>query len=111
MLSKIVPFLVWFHLQNRLVHSGLMAAGIRVPNMKQVIPVAAARRQFRCHLLTVALLVPTLIWPWPFLYPLALLQAVSFALLAHNLWNSMRLYRREQRRLDAASWPSAQPGG
>jgi hypothetical protein len=111
MLYKIVPFLVWFHLQNRLVHSGLMAAGIRVPNMKQVIPVAAARRQFRCHLLTVSLLVPTLIWPWPFLYPLALLQAVSFALLAHNLWNSMRLYRREQRRLDAASWPSAQPGG
>lgn len=102
MLYKIVPFLVWFHLQNRLLHSGLIGTGIRIPHMKQVLPDAVCRRQFRAHAVALALLLPALWWPDPLLYPFALALAVSFALLARNLWSAGRLYGREMDAIAAA---------
>ncbi|MEJ2407103.1 MAG: hypothetical protein P8171_23040, partial [Candidatus Thiodiazotropha sp.] len=48
MLYKIVPFLVWLHLNNRLQQQGQWQG--KVPNMKQVIPERSARWQFRLHL-------------------------------------------------------------
>jgi hypothetical protein len=39
MLCKIVPFLAWFHLQAQLLGRA------RIPNMKQLLPDAAIRRQ------------------------------------------------------------------
>ena len=102
MLYKIVPFLVWFHLQNRLLHAGLLGSGAKVPHMKQVLPDRLGRRQFRAHLVALLLLPAALLWPDPWLYPFALALGVSFALLAANLWSAALLYRREVRRLAAA---------
>ncbi len=101
MLYKIVPFLVWFHLQNRLLHAGLLGSGVKVPHMKQVVPDRLGRRQFRAHLLALLLLPAALLWPAPWLYPFALALGVSFALLAGNLWAAGLRYRREARRLAA----------
>jgi len=101
MLYKIVPFLVWFHLQNRLLHSGLLGTGVKVPHMKRVLPDAVSRRQFRAHAGAVILLPLALLWPDPLLYPFALVLGVSFLLLARNLWAASLLYRRESLRLAA----------
>ena len=103
MLYKIVPFLVWFHLQNRLLQLDLFAAGERVPHMKQVLPDALGRRQLRVHALAVVLWPPALLWPAPLVYPLALLFGLSFALLALNLWRAGRLYRTAVNRLEAVA--------
>ncbi|MDX1593972.1 MAG: hypothetical protein R3298_06970 [Gammaproteobacteria bacterium] len=103
MLYKIVPFLVWFHLQNRLLQSGLIGTGVKVPNMKKVLPDAVCRRQFRVHAVALALLPPALLWPAPMVYPFAIVIGLSFLLLARNLWAAGLLYRDELRRLDAAT--------
>lgn len=94
MVYKIVPFLVWFHLQNRLLHSGRMGTGFKIPHMKLVLPVAVGRRQFHVHLGAVALSPLAVLWPDPLVYPFALLLGLSFLLLARNLWAAALLYRR-----------------
>jgi hypothetical protein len=101
MLYKIVPFLVWFHLQNHLLHSGRMGTGFKIPHMKQVLPDAVGRRQYRAHLGAVALLPLALLWPDPLVYPFALVLGVSFLLLARNLWTAGLLYRQVVARLAA----------
>ena len=88
MLYKIVPFLVWYHLQNRL--DGGCA---KAPNVKQIIPDRDAERQFRLHLVALLLLVSATVLPaW-----LSHLSAVAFtassAWLWVNLLKSMRIYR------------------
>ncbi len=88
MLYKIVPFLVWLHLQGR------PAARGGVPNMKQIVPATAARRQFRVHVAALAALSGGLIWPYWFTHLGAVLFALSNALLWVNLWRACRLYRR-----------------
>ena len=102
MLYKIVPFLVWFHLQNRLLHSGLLGSGTKVPHMKQVLPDRLGRRQLRAHVAALLLLPAALLWPTPWLYPFALALGASFTLLGVNLWSAALLYRRAARRLVAA---------
>jgi len=44
MLYKIVPFLTWFHLQNRQLT--LMCMTVKIPNMKELLPDKASRLQF-----------------------------------------------------------------
>lgn len=61
MLYKIVPFLVWLHLNSRLQAQGSWQGG--VPHMKQIIPQGRLRWQFRLHLLALALLLLTLALP------------------------------------------------
>ncbi|HEY5789457.1 MAG TPA: hypothetical protein VIX81_02470, partial [Gammaproteobacteria bacterium] len=101
MLYKIVPFLVWFHLQNRLVQGQLMASGHRVPNMKQVLPPAWTRRQFVLHCAVVALTPPALWWPGACAWLLALALAASMAVLLRNLVSAARLYRSQLATLEA----------
>ena len=48
MLYKIVPFLSWFHLQNR--QMALMCMTVRVPHMKEFVTDKSAKRQFYLHL-------------------------------------------------------------
>lgn len=86
MLYKIVPFLVWFHLQRE---------GRTPPHMKAIIPDGAANRQFILHALTL---------PWllgaPFLPALAYLagafMTLSAGMLAANLITAARLYQAGQ---------------
>ena len=57
MLYKIVPFLVWLHLQN-LGQGRLMA-----PNMRKIVPENAMRRQMLLHVFSLSLLVAATVWP------------------------------------------------
>lgn len=85
MLYKIVPFLAWFHLQAQ---TGARAGSI--PNMKQFVPDAAARRQYRLHLAAVLLLLPA-----PFLPPAAAAPGlVCLAASAHQWWLNLVRARR-----------------
>jgi len=87
MLYKIVPFLAWFHLQAR--------AGFKPgqPNMRDYLPEARARGQFRLHLAALLCLLAA-----PFLPPLALpgglLLSASAAWLGWNLRRAVRLYQQ-----------------
>jgi hypothetical protein len=85
MLYKIVPFLIWFHLQSRLM-------GIaKVPNMKQIMPEPGMRRQMWLHFAAVPVLAGAALWT-PLVYPAALLFGASMLLLETNLWLAFRLY-------------------
>lgn len=92
MLYKIVPFLVWLHLNNRMQRAGRWQG--KVPNMKQVIPERMARWQFRLQLAALALLLAGLVTRVvpPFVIGIAWL--ISSGLLWWNLLQGLRLYRR-----------------
>jgi hypothetical protein len=87
MLYKIVPFLAWFHLQARV---GFKPGQ---PSMRDYLPEARARGQFRLHLAALLCLLAA-----PFLPALAvpggLLLAASAAWLGVNLLQVQRLYQQ-----------------
>lgn len=85
MLYKIVPFLIWFHLQGRL------PKGSTAPNMKQIISGHAARRQMQAHLATLLLLLGSSAWPM-LIYPAALALGLASCMLWLNLLAATRLY-------------------
>ena len=86
MLYKIVPFLIWFHLQSSL--PGRHA----VPNMKEILPETWARRQHRLHLAALLTLEVALVLP-PLVYPAAILLAASALALWHNLLRACYRHR------------------
>lgn len=87
MLYKIVPFLVWLHLQSRLPKDKT------APNMKQIIPDRAARRHMWTHTASVLLLLGSM--PWPLLvYPAGLALGFASCMLWLNLLAAVRLYLR-----------------
>lgn len=92
MLYKIVPFLIWLHLNNRLQQAGGWQG--RVPNMKQVIPERQARWQLHLHLAALLLLLAALFVPEGVLQLAAVVWLLSSLLLGWNLWQALRLYRR-----------------
>ncbi|BAN34310.1 hypothetical protein SCD_n00461 [Sulfuricella denitrificans skB26] len=87
MLYKIVPFLIWFHLQS------LLMGVVRVPNMKLIMPEVGMRRQMWLHFAAVPALALSVIWP-PLIYPAALLFGASMVLLEVNLLNAFRIYQQ-----------------
>jgi len=91
MFYKIVPFLMWLHLQRRVS---------RPPNMNQMIAERAMRGQLWLHWGALAALGMGLIFP-PLLLAGGLLFAASCAWLELNLAQAVRTYRRISR--DAAS--------
>jgi len=95
MLYKIVPFLVWLHLQNR--GQGKVVA----PNMKAVLAEAPMLRQMRVHFAAVALLAGAALWPAWLARPAGLALFVSSLLLAVNLVAALGVYRRHAARVDA----------
>lgn len=92
MLYKIVPFLIWLHLNNQLQQAGRRQG--KVPNMKQVIPDRMARWQFRLHLVALVLLLMGLVTSLvpPVLIGIAWLA--NSGLLWWNLLQALRLYWR-----------------
>ncbi|MDD5240490.1 MAG: hypothetical protein PHG47_02085 [Sulfuricella sp.] len=87
MLYKIVPFLIWFHLQS------LLMGVAKVPNMRQIMPEPGMRRQMWLHFLAVPLLGLSALWPL-LIYPAALLFGASMVLLEFNLLSAFRVYRK-----------------
>jgi hypothetical protein len=88
MLYKIVPFLVWLHLQSRRPARGT------IPNTKEIIPDKMARRQLWVHAAALALLLCAALLPNPLVYLAAIAWCASSALLAWNVFSAYRLYRR-----------------
>jgi hypothetical protein len=101
MLYKIVPFLSWFHLQNRQL--ALMCMTVQVPNMKQLLPDRVAKRQFRVHLAALLALLAAVFQPKWFIYPAGVLLSLSSLLLWINLLRVVLGYRRSNRELLQAS--------
>ncbi|WP_428608419.1 hypothetical protein [Sedimenticola sp.] len=97
MLYKIVPFLSWFHLQNR--QMSMMCMTVKVPNMKEFISDKAARLQFRLFLLTLLLALAASLYPGVFAYLAGLFFFVSNTLLLKNLLVAMFRYRTTHRAL------------
>jgi hypothetical protein len=89
MLYRIVPFLIWFHLQSQ------RKAGARnVPNVKAILPERRCRGQMWLHFATLALLAAAVMRPQPFVYPAAAAFGVSNLWLLLNLYSAYRVYRR-----------------
>ncbi|GJL81842.1 MAG: hypothetical protein DHS20C01_14760 [marine bacterium B5-7] len=93
MLYKIVPFLIWLHLQrlNPQVQTGLSTP---IPNVKKIIPVKYLRWQFYLHLASCGALIMAAVWPHWLASPAGLVLAASFALLWVNLLAAVAVYRR-----------------
>ncbi|MBI2223477.1 MAG: hypothetical protein HYU44_00685, partial [Betaproteobacteria bacterium] len=94
MMYKIVPFLVWLHLQqaNPERHP--------LPHMGQIIPRRAMRWQAAAHGVAVALLIAALAWPIA-VYGAGLAWAVSQLMLALNLARAAWRYVKLRRELTA----------
>lgn len=91
MLYKIVPFLVWYHLQHT------VAPDRRAPSVKEVLPDRIALRQFVAHLAALLLLAGATLWPQALTQPAALALALSAGWLWLNLLQATRLYLRIKR--------------
>lgn len=96
MLYKIVPFLVWLHLQN------LGRGHVKAPNMKKVLPQAQIDRQMLAHVVALALLLMAVFWPHWFAYPAGLALILSSAWLWFNLLCATAVYRRQQTQIGIA---------
>lgn len=90
MLYKIVPFLVWLHLQDW--RPAPVLSG--VPNMKVILPQHRARVQFLFHVGALGLLLGAALQPGWLIYPAALAFGASCAALELNLLSALRVYRR-----------------
>lgn len=87
MLYKIMPFLIWFHLQSQL--TGVA----KVPNMKEILPEKGMRRQMWLHFAAVPLLIASTLVP-PLIYPAAVVFGASMLWLEANLLFAFGVYRR-----------------
>ena len=97
MLYKIVPFLLWYHMQ----HDPRAKKG-DVPSIRVILPDAAGRRQFWWHALALALLLAAVWWPALLARSGAAVLALASLLLALDLARAALRCRR----LRAAFQPS-----
>ncbi len=97
MLYKIVPFLSWFHLQNRQL--SLMCMTVQVPNMKEFITDKSARLQFNVYLISLVLLLAAVIKPEWFAHIAGIVFMFSNLLLLKNLSMAMARYRKTNQAL------------
>ncbi|WP_296651005.1 hypothetical protein [Paraburkholderia sp.] len=89
MLYKILPFLLWYHLQASLP----MPMNI-VPKVKDIIEDRTGKRQFAAHLVAVLLLVAASQWPAPLARVAGLALIVSAVWLGVVIVNALKCYRR-----------------
>jgi len=93
MLYKIVPFLVWYHLQNLTAESNRKA-----PNVKQIVSDQSAFRQFVAHIGALLLLVGASFFSGQLTRVAGVAFVVSSTLLWVNLLNATRIYRNGLKR-------------
>jgi len=91
MLYKIVPFLSWFHLQNRQL--ALQRTDVRLPNMKQFIDDRTAKRQLYTFAASMLAALLAAFWPQWLSYVAASLFGLSCLLLGTNLITAFNRYR------------------
>ena len=95
MLYKIVPFLVWLHLQ----HQG--RGRLKTPNMKKVLAEAPMELQMAAHGVACVLLVLAACWPMWFVYPAGIALIVAQAGLLRNLLAAVTVYRQQLEKIQA----------
>lgn len=88
MLYKIVPFLVWFHLQSR---RGL--SGADLPNVREILPESRTRPQMWLHFCALGMLLAAVVFPVRFVYPAAVFFGASNLWLWLNIVAASRIYR------------------
>lgn len=88
MLYKIVPFLIWLHLQNR-----GQPARVAAPNMKKIIAARDMDRQLLAHFAACALLLLAVCWPAVFVYPAGIALVVANGWLLRNLLAANAVHR------------------
>lgn len=93
MLQKIVPFLMFLHLQRACIHDP--GAFMKLPNMRQLLPVSDSKWQFQLHSAALATLYLSFFsgeLQHPLLFVAAVLFLLSFAWLLKALWQANRRY-------------------
>ena len=95
MLYKIVPFLIWLHLQNQ--GQGKVIA----PNMKKIIDEQQMNRQILAHFAACLLLLLAVFWPAWCVYPAGLALVVANGWLLRNLLSALSIYRTHQSKIDS----------
>jgi len=108
MLYKIVPFLVWLHLNNQLQQAGSWQG--KVPNMKQVIPERQARRQFWLHLASLGMFLAALVLAVP-PHVVAVFWLINGSWLGWNLLLALRVFQRTARAVEEETKASHPPKG
>ena len=98
MIYKIVPFLSWFHLQNRQI--ALMRMTVKIPNMKEMVTDRAARRQYFFYLLALLSAALAVFQPVWLARPAGALFALTNLLLLINLLGAVGRYRDTARQLE-----------
>lgn len=88
MLYKIIPFLLWFHLQSSLDEY------VRLPSMKELLPDPPARRQFHMHAVSFLTLLAASIHPAWLTCPAAIAFAASNIMLGTNILAAYRKYQK-----------------
>ena len=95
MLYKIVPFLVWLHLQER------GKGRLLTPNMKKVLPEVQVERQTVAHLVALGLLLLATWQPAWLTYPAGVALVVANSWLLRNLLLAMGVYRQHLAKIEA----------
>lgn len=91
MLYKILPFLIWLHLQTQ---ARDRTARRHVPNVKKIISHERAHWQLRAHLLALLLFLIAVWWPQSqVIYAAVGCFALSCLMLWFNLLGGLRAYR------------------
>jgi hypothetical protein len=93
MLYKIVPFLVWLHLQN------LGKGRVMAPNMKKVLSEPQMRRQMMAHFFASTLVLCAVFQPEWFVYPAGIALILANAWLLRNLLAAAGVYRKHCSRI------------
>lgn len=91
MLYKIVPFLLWYHMQQ-----DPHASKANVLPIRTILPDAQGRRQFWWHAAALLVLVAAVAWPAWLARPAALLLAIASLQLALDLGGAALRCRRAQ---------------
>jgi hypothetical protein len=99
MLYKIVPFLVWLHLQN-LGHGRLLA-----PNVKKVLAEKHINGQMQAHFAAYGLLLLAALWPNWFVYPAGVALVFANGWLLRNLLSAVAVYRSHVAKLEKLDAP------
>lgn len=92
MLYKIIPFLVWYHLQ-----CDARSGRERVPGVKSIVEEARALRQLRWHVVALGLLLASPLAPSILARPAGLFMMLAMFLLIRDLAGALRLFLRLRR--------------
>lgn len=90
MYYKIIPFLVWLHLNRKLAFTDRRLSSI--PTMNEIIPQKYSFIQFLLHFFSIILTISAIVYPTIFFYPAAISWLLSWSLLSILIVKSLLIY-------------------